>query len=463
MAGGSILRARRQARFDLLRVAPWLAVLALYGCAGHAAHTLEARKALDHHDAKKALELYNKQLEVESGGELPKDTGGDNAVFLLDRSMISQQLLAYEHSSQDLQTADKQVEMLDFNRSTADEIGRYLFSDDVGPYKARPFEKLLINTTNMVNYLARGNLQGAKVEARRLAVMQKYLSQVEDSPDAALLGPGSYLAGFVFEMAREQDEALRYYDEALKFAPYTTLQEPIRQVAQYSGYRSPRLKPIVEGGPPATPDPNSGELLVVVHYGRVPALKAERVPIGAALTVAGVFLAPAQNQAARRMAGQGLVTWVNYPSLEAAPRAYGAPVVQLDAKPMPLDTITDVDALVHAAYERAKGPIMASAVTRMITRAAVGAGAGTAAGRGSGNSALGMLVALGTQAAMTAVDTPDTRCWATLPARIAFARMRVAAGRHKLRIAVPGAVRDVEVDVRAGGFAVVNLTELSRY
>jgi tetratricopeptide (TPR) repeat protein len=462
MASGFTPIARASARCDVLRVAPWLAALALYGCAGHAAHTLEARKALDQHDPKKALELYNKQLEVASGGELPKDTSGDNAVFLLDRSMISQQLLAYDNSSQDLQAADKQVEMLDFNRSTADEIGRYLFSDDVGEYKARPFEKLLINTTNMVNYLARGNLQGAKVEARRLAVMQKYLSQVEDSPEAALLGPGSYLAGFVFEMAREQDEALRYYDEALKFAPYATLQEPIRQVAQYSGYRSPRLKPIVEGGPPATPDPNSGELLVVVHYGRVPALKAERIPIGLALTYAGVFMAPAQNQAAARLAGQGLVTWVNFPALESAPRAYSAPIVQVDTKPMPIDTITDVDALVRAAYEKAKGPIIASALTRMIARGAVGAGAGAGVGQASGSSALGMIVALGTQAALAAADTPDTRCWATLPARIAFARMRLPAGRHKVRVAVPGGAREADVDVRAGGFVVLNLTELSQ-
>jgi hypothetical protein len=202
---------------------------------------------------------------------------------------------------------------------------------------------------------------------------------------------------------------------------------------------------------------------VVVHYGRVPALKAERVPIGLALTYAGVFMAPAQHQAARRLAGQGLVTWVNYPSLESqAPKAYAAPVVQVDATPMPIDVITDVDALVRAAYERAKGPIIASALTRMIARGAVGAGAGAGVGQGSGSSALGMLVALGTQAALSAADTPDTRCWATLPARIAFMRVRMPAGRHKVRVAAQGAMRDVDVDVPAGGWAVVNLTELSQ-
>jgi hypothetical protein len=444
-----------------LLAAAWLA-LCLAGCAGHAAHTLEARKALDRHDPKTALALYNKELKVTSGSELPKETGGNNAVFLLDRSMISQELSAYEDSSRDLQTADKQVEMLDFSRSTTDEIGRYLFSDDVGPYKARPFEKLLINTANIVNYLARYDLQGAKVEARRLAVMQKYLQQVEDDPAAALLGPGSYLAGFAFEMAGERDTALHYYDEALKVTPYASLEEPIRQVAQYSGYRSPRITAILSR-PAAALDPNSGELLVICAYGRVPALQAERVPIGMAITIGGLWLGPAQSQAAARMAGQGLVTWVNYPSLEAAPVAYAPPAVQLDARPLPVDTVTDVDELVRAAYEKAKGPIMASAITRMLTRAAVGAGAGVGVGKGSGSSALGMLVALGTQAAMSAADTPDTRSWATLPARIGFARVRLPAGKYKVRVSAQGALREQSVDVRAGGYAVVNLTELSRY
>ncbi|HVZ34850.1 MAG TPA: hypothetical protein VG963_20625, partial [Polyangiaceae bacterium] len=187
------------------------ALVLLVGCAGHAAHTVEVRRALDRHDPGKALELCDKQLGVSSGAELPAKVSGDNALFLLDRSTILQELQQYPNSSRDLETADKQVEMLDFSRSTAHEIGRYLFSDNVGPYKARPYEKLLINTLNMVNYLVQGNVSGAKVEARRLAVMQKYLSQVEDDPTAMLLGPGSYFAGYAFERAGELDEAVHYY------------------------------------------------------------------------------------------------------------------------------------------------------------------------------------------------------------------------------------------------------------
>ena len=134
-----------------------MACVVMMGCAGHAGRTLEARSALDAHNPKKALSLYNEELEVDKGSQLPTDDDEDNALLLLDRSMISQQLQKYPDASRDLETADKQVEMLDFTRSTADEIGRYLFSDDTGEYKARPYEKLLINTMNMLNYLARGD------------------------------------------------------------------------------------------------------------------------------------------------------------------------------------------------------------------------------------------------------------------------------------------------------------------
>lgn len=446
----------------LKRALPLACLVALLaGCAGHSARTKEARSALDARDPKRALELYNEELEVGSGSELPAETGDDNALLLLDRSTIQQQLVCYKDSSRDLETADKQVEMLDFSRSTADEIGRYLFSDDVGEYKARPFEKLLINTLNMVNYLAEGNLQGAKIEARRFAIMQKYLSQSEDDAGDALMGPGSYLAGFTFEMAGEADEAIRFYDEALGADSYDTLREPVRRLAQRSGYRSPRLTKLIEGAPAPAAD-DGGDIVVVASYGRVPALHAERIPIGLALTYGALFMDPSQQVAARRMAGQGLVTWVNFPELDKAPSGYAGPAALVDQASVGFDEVTAVDALVRASYEKAKGPIIASAIVRMIARGAVGAGAGTGVAKASNSSALGMLFALGTQAALVATDTPDTRSWATLPARIAIARVRVRPGRHSVKVSAQGTTRVVQVDVRPGRFALVNLTELSQ-
>jgi hypothetical protein len=421
----------------------------VWGC-GHASRTLQARQA-----------LYNKQLMVDASSKLPEDTGGDNSLYILDRSMISQELELYPDSSRDLESADKSIQMLDFTRTGVDEIGKYLFSSSSGQYKARPYEKVLINTLNMLNYLARGDLSGAKVEARRLAIMQKYLNETESRPDMGFLGPGSYLAGFVFEMAGDYDEALRYYDEALRMAPYASLAAPIQRAAQFSGYRSPRITEVLARTPPPPVDQGTGEVLLVVGHGRVPALEAVRLNIGMALSIGGLFLAPAYNQGVRRMIGQGLVTYVNYPALEKAPGHYLLPSLVIDNTPLAFD-VSDLEALVRAAIESEKPKVVASAIVRMVVRGGIGAGVGVGVGKASGNSGLGMLAAMVTQAALVAADVPDTRSWATLPGRVALARLRVPAGRHSIKLSAQGITSEHTIDVRAGGFSVVNLTELSR-
>ena len=98
------------------------------------------------------------------------------------------------------------------------DIGKYLFSDDVGPYKAPAYEKLMINTMNMVNYLARGDLQGARIEARRLAVMQKFLEQSENK-GRSLIGLGSYLAGLLKQELPEDDKINRLFERFLVRRP----------------------------------------------------------------------------------------------------------------------------------------------------------------------------------------------------------------------------------------------------
>ena len=161
-----------------LRVAIAAAALAAVGCASHSDKTKPFRTALDAGQPKQALVEVNEMLDVDSAKELPEEIGGDNALLLLDRGMVLQSIDDYKLSSRDLEVSDKQIEVLDFSRNAAHDIGKYLFSDDVGPYKAPAYEKLMINTMNMVNYLARGDLQGARIEARRLAVMQKFLEQL---------------------------------------------------------------------------------------------------------------------------------------------------------------------------------------------------------------------------------------------------------------------------------------------
>ena len=464
------------------------AALVLAGCAGHAERTLDARTALDEGRPSDALALLNEALGVESGEELPTKTGGDNALLILDRSMVLLQLEQYALSSRDLQLADKQIELLDFSRSTGDEIGRYLYSDDTGPYKAPPYEKLMINTMNMVSYLVRGDLQGARVEARRLAVLQRYLAS-HDAPDVALTGAGSYLAGFVFEKSDRPQEALRYYDEALQYGSYASLGPTVRQLASRTSYRTPRIRSLLgpelvtpaPESPPTEPTgteptgteptaaatepvgagtqqaPEHAELLVVVSYGRVPAKYAERVPIGLALTWSASHMSPAQSSQANHLAAQGLVTWVNYPELGRPRGRFAIPTVAVGGYPLAVEGVLAVDLESRKAWQQARGAIVSAAVTRTITRLV----AGEAIRQASGDSALGLLLSLGTQATLTAADTPDTRCWSTLPARIAFSRVQLAPGTHWVDVTVRGVHKRQPITLTPGGWAVVNLTVLS--
>lgn len=473
------------------------ALFALGGCASHSDRTKEARSALDAGQPKLALELYNEALEVDRAEQLPDDLSGDKILFALDRAIVLQQLDRYDLSSRDLEAADKKIEILDLSRGAGADLGRYLFSDDAGPYRAPAYEKLMINTMNMVNYLVRGDLNGGRIEARRLAVMQKYLADRKD-PSVSLVGAGSYLSGFVFEKSQRAQEALRYYDEALQYGRYRSLDEPVKRLARTASYRSPRIRAILggadpklappvpkpapapapapgpEGSPPpeAAPAPKStpapapapaepdtsqlAELLVIVNFGRVPAKVAKRVPIGLALTWVAGDLSPHDHQRASALAAQGLVTWVNYPELGKARGRFDIPQFAVDDRWQRLEGIVAVDREAERAWESAKGAVVGSAITRLIARVA----AGEAVRRGSGGGALGMLLSLGTQASLVAADTPDTRSWSTLPARMAIGRVWLKPGTHTVWLGARGVGKSQKITLRKGGWGAVNLTVL---
>jgi hypothetical protein len=444
----------------------WL--MSIAGCKTFADHTAKTRTALDGNAPDKALKASNAALGVRRADQQPTPLKKNDALLLLDRAMVLQSLADYPASSLDFQVADKAIEILDFSRSTADEISRYLFSDNAGPYKARPYEKLLLNTLNMINYLVQRNLQGAKVEARRFTVMRDYL-RGNDEAGPRKLGPadapGSYLAGYSFEKADEPGPALRYYDEALQSGELSSLAAPVKSLMQRSGYRTPLLessaRSVGNESPPTSESPR-GELLILVNYGRVPALVAKRVPIGVALTIAAVFLPPSAAQQARRLAGQGLVTWVNYPELGPAPAHYAQPVVTVDGVGRQLEQVANIDAIVQQAWNESRGRVVAAAVTRMIARAAIGAGVGVATGKATKRGGVGMLAAVVAQGAMVAADKPDTRSWATLPARMSLVRMQLSPGAHRVEVNVSGRRYAYEVTIESAQWTVLNVTDLSR-
>jgi len=119
-----------------------------------------------------------------------------------------------------------------------------------------------------------------------------------------------------------------------------------------------------------------------------------------------------------------------------------------------------VEDKVIAQHEEVEGTIIAASITRLISRAVAGQATQAITEKASGNGLAGLLVGLAVEGALTAADTPDTRSWVTLPARFHVARARLAAGKHTIAVRYRGQVRRTEVDLKPGGWAVLNFSHL---
>lgn len=430
----------------------------LVGCS-HTEKTLPMRTALDAGNPKAAIAALNEEMDVKKDSDLPSDIKGDKALFVLDRGSIQQGVMHWDDSKRDFEAADKAIDMLDLAHNAGDSIGEYVFSSDAGKYQAPPYEKLMINTLDMLNYLEQHDVNGAKVEARRLATYQRYYKDSLKQENNPVLGLGAMLAGFAFEKGGDTDEALHYYDDALQFSGFESSGEAVARLASVSSYKSKRLDALRDKFPNAKMDDNAneGEVLFVVGYGRVPHKIPERIPIGLALTLFADDIHPNNVAAANKLAAQGLVTWINFPSLGKSQGSYSTPGVKLDGNYVTLEEAVNVEQQVRAEWKKIEGKIIISAITRLVTRLAIGQGIQAAAGK---NSVVGVLGSLAAQGTLTALDTPDTRSWETLPARVAIARVRLPAGRHRVNLDVRGWHRTQEFDVQKGGWQVISLMAL---
>lgn len=447
-------RSKGASRFCVALLVCW-AVGAGSGCATYTDRTEAAREyaRLGNYDA--AVGEFSDLLGVDEPSAHPEVIEGDDALVLLERGMLHQARGDYESAKSDLGVADKELELLDFSNSTAGDVASYFYSDDAGAYKVSPVERLTLNALNLLNYLAVGDLAGARVEAKRFQVMRKFLEDTD--PEHAHGAIGSYLAGFVHERLGEWNVALRYYDEVLEEGRFETLEGPIRRLAQRGSYRGENIKKVLEkpAGAGFEANPGGGEILVVTGIGRVPYKVPERMPIGAAVGIVAADIS-GDLDVLERSAFKVLI----FPDLVPAVGVHRQARTRINGAAVPIEQVTNVGAELVREYEDVKPKIIAAAVTRMISRALVAEGA-RAAGReadGQAGQVLGLLASLAAESLLVAADKPDTRSWTLLPDRVMVSRERVPAGTHEVVVelgAAPGEQFVSQVEVEEGGYALV--------
>lgn len=458
-----------------------VAVSLSWACATYSDRTEAARAAMQAGKLDETLSQFNKILEVKSSETLPDKLKKNWALVILERATVLQAHGQYPLSSRDFEFADKELEMLDISRDTAGKIGQYVFSDSSPKYKTSPTEKLSLNAMNLCNYLVQRDLNGANIEARRFTVMRNYFRDTDPEHEHGAFG--SYLAGFVHERLGNTDEALRYYGEALQERDFETLRAVIPPLAERGSYRNQRINAylpaeqhstrIAPTTPLATaptsrgmwalePGPSGeGDLVVIAKVGRVPYKIPQRIPIGAAIGLAGAFIT-----GDTRILEYSMFKVVSYPELVDSGDMFSTAQMRLDGQAMTVDLATDLAAEITAEYEQLKPKIIGAALSRMIVRA-VAAESARAATKASDHEAaglLGFLAAAAIEGSMVAADKPDTRSWTTLPANVYIGRQRVAPGHHTVAVNLSGAgggeQRTFEFTMDPGGFVVLDVTTL---
>jgi hypothetical protein len=441
-------------RVGALAVAAAVFALSISGCATYTDRLQLASQATAAGDYPAAAAALNQALGVDREDELPGKWGNEGALAALERGSILQAMQKYPASAVNFSAAEQELEMLDLGLDPVGTLGSYIYSDSVKTYKAPPSERLALNAINLLNYIGLGDLESAAVEARRFQVMRDYLD-AEEIPEYGVGTLGAYLAGFVFDRRGEGDRSLRYYEEALAAGDLRSLEQPAARLARINSYRGPRLETLLAQAPAVPRDaPPPTEILVVLSLGRVAHKVAERIPIGAAVGIAGgLFTGDADWLA------HGVAKVVVYPELVQTPSLLGQPIVRVDGAEVPVDSLVDLDAVVRREYDDLKPKIIAAALTRLATRAAIAEG--VRVGGNQESELLGDLLAIAVEGAMVALDQPDTRSWTMMPARVLVARVPVTPGRHTVEVELGGAGvrRASSVDVAARGFGAVVVTE----
>ncbi len=482
------MRASDRLRRAPQAIASFLAVLVVSGCAGYSTSVREAQVDLRAGRPESALQVLNQRLKVEQPEDIPADLQKSRLLLLLERATLLQALGRYDLAARDMMAVDQRMEWLDIDGAKSADLAQYLYSGSATPYRAPAYERMMLNTLNMVNFLVLGDIQGAKVEARRFRLLEEFFVDGVDSKAVLvpqILALGNYLGGVAFDASRDHDIAVRYYGRAWAYGfrpPW--FQEQLVELGRVTGWRGRGVATpengledvLIEAGLKGAMRGEEyrrrhvrGNVIIVTQTGLAPYKVPERVPIGAAIVLSSSHhghgrLTHEQYVQANQMAVAGALKWVNFPRLTDSGTPPRAVLVTVDGAAAPTSHIANVSDQVRSAWDRIAGALIGSAILRMITRAVAG-GATRAGARALAKSedsaaigALGWLAGVALEGALTAADVPDTRSWTTLPANIHISRIRVEPGVHQVAVQVDSRTETRPVEVLESMPKVLNFS-----
>jgi len=391
--------------------------------------------------------------------ELDRHADEGSVLWQLERGRILRAAGRLRESNEAFARArDRQDEL--FTRSLSNEAAALAVSDRLRPYRAGEFELPLLHVYSALNYLELGDVEDAVVEARALSQL---LAERAEGDSGAADGFGRFVAGLIFEAAREWNDAWVAYRAARKGLERAG---PERAEAVAWLEAAEERTAILSGLEPGPPPTEAARVVVWVEEGlvppkvdlrlRVPVLESERDWGEDRAAMWGERLA--ERAVAIRDGTWGWAPGEVVSYLEVAlpvyppprPAAGGQVLVDVNGDPRAAAFLAeDLEQTARAELSAATPGIAGRAAARALLKWLATRGAGAEWG-GLGRRIVGLLG--------LATEVADTRGWTTLPARIRLAIVEVPAGdlRVEVRRENPGEVCAGEFALPPGGWHFVS-------
>ena len=362
-----------------------------------------------------------------------------------------------------------------FTKSVSKNLLALVTNDNRLPYEPGQTERLMINYYGMLDYLRRGDPEGAAVEARRLSSLLESYDTRKDSVDVRTRALLNYLAGATFEAAGEKNDADVSYRVARALVGESALPFPGRTGIKPANRGQPAtpVKAVspsssaVRGAKAVAPATPTGELIVVVEHGyvahRVPRLvlvpitSTEMEKLGgkpqetleAALTITVrtvAFMSLQPNQLLWRDVDDDRevtvrdtatvayllpVAWTSFQRPYRLPWRVSLTVDSTFSTAVPV--AADLSDAVANDFRRSRAGMLTRGIARAAAKLALAKTAESAAEKKHGDFA-GSLTRWTLDAVNVYTERADIRQWRLLPGEISVVRLTLPAGEHSLTL-----------------------------
>lgn len=433
------------ARDILLRPFHSIVFLSLFlSAAGCASYTDETRAIRSDYMARSYQTALN-ELENSS----LKDSDSSELLYLLEKAMILDRMGQREKSRRLLIEADKLADKL-YTVSVSKTAASFVMNDAATDYSGEDYEKVAIHTQLALSFLADGNLESARVQARKINSKLNEINQGYDShknrygEDAFAL----YLAGMIYEARGEWDSAIIDYWKALNLyegdyrlfvrggVPESLVRSLYAMLIKRN--RSDRIA-VLEKKYPAVlkeqiaagkngGDDDYGEVAVIHEIGHI------------AVKVPEEFVMPFGKQVIR----------FSWPVIR---RSNDASIlrdsgVEVEGRSIVMaDNVQDMDAIAAVSLEDRRLRMVAKQAARLLAK-------GQLTEQAYRN--FGPLGGIAANVYSVVSETADTRSWSLLPEAYSVTRIRLKPGTHTLRIKTGGRQSRIEkVEVKKGKLTIL--------